>query len=239
MKTLAWLGLLGLVGMLAGCGSPPAKSNPPKRAPGAKAKPKASPPVESVTVTQPVEAEPTPRYGNVDEALSAFRSAVESSDRDAILRSEAWLVKQKEQAVAPLSHLLEGTDSSLEIRMAACRALGKTGPTATTTLLATLDSTEFPESLKLKAVESLSVVRPSSRQIVDRLVAIADGDDERMRQVAIQGLGRIGPPAKSSAELLVRLLNNTAESETIRGEAKKALKEVDPRRGLMGVAPKR
>lgn len=178
-------------------------------------------------------------YPNVPAAMEALREGLTSNNRDLVIKSEGWLTLQKEKAVPALAEIIKADGTSVEMRIAACRALGRVGPAATPVLFETLSADSASAQMKLKATESLSYVRPSSQPIVDRLVEILRGDDARMRQVALQGLGRIGPPAKSSAGVLLEILNSTAESETMRGEAKRALKEVDPRRGLMGVAPKK
>lgn len=178
-------------------------------------------------------------FPNVAAAMTTLHEGLTKNDRELVNKAEGWLTLQKEKAVPGLAEILKSDSTSPEMRIAACRALGRVGPAATPVLLETLGSDSASAQLKLKATETLSYVRPSSQAIVDQLLEILRGDDARMRQVALQGIGRIGPPAKAATNTLMDILNNTAESETIRGEAKRALKEVDPRRGLQGIAPKK
>jgi len=211
-----------------------AQTTAPKRSTtgGKSSVPKAPAAEPKIKVTQET-------FPNVPAAMEALREGLTTNNRDLVLKSEGWLALQKEKAVPALAEIIKADATTIEMRIAACRALGRVGPAATPVLFETLNTDAASAQLKLKATESLSYVRPSSQPIVDRLVEILRGDDARMRQVAVQGLARIGPPAKSSTGMLLEILNNKAESETMRGEAKRALKEVDPRRGLMGVAPKK
>lgn len=222
LTLVAWL-------MLPGFAQSPAPKRPANGVKGAGAKPAAEP---QNTVAPDA-------FPNVPAALEALRDGLLKSERQQVYKAEGWLALQKEKAVPALAEAVGDEGATIETRIAACRALGRVGPAAAPALFETIKSEKSSGQLKLKAVESLSYVRPSTREIVDGLVGILDDEDARMRQVAVQGLARIGPPAKSSADALLKILNDTAESETMRGEAKRALKEVDLRRGLMGIAPKK
>jgi hypothetical protein len=79
-------------------------------------------------------------------------------------------------------------------------------------------------------------VKPTSPAIVGRLRSLANEGDVRVRQVSLTGLARIGPDAKEVVPDLQKILNDPMADETLRGEAGKALKAIDPRKGLMGVA---
>jgi hypothetical protein len=63
-----------------------------------------------------------------------------------------------------------------------------------------------------------------------------DGSDASVQRQAIVALGRIGPAAKAEAvPALQAILNDLSASETLRGAARDALKQIDERRGLMGL----
>jgi len=90
-----------------------------------------------------------------------------------------------------------------------------------------------PLELRVKAIECLGRLKPTSKQIVEKVISLIDDKDYEQRKAAIGALASIGKPAAAAKDRLQAILNDTKEDETIRGLAKKALKEVDPRKGLM------
>jgi HEAT repeat protein len=90
-----------------------------------------------------------------------------------------------------------------------------------------------PKQLRLKAIESLGRVEPSSNEIVTKLLALVEEQDFDTRKAALSGLKDVGVPAQAAADKLQAILNDSNEDETIRSLAKAALKAVDPRTGLM------
>jgi HEAT repeat protein len=64
-------------------------------------------------------------------------------------------------------------------------------------------------------------------------MGLLDAEDERLRLEAILALGNIGPPARDiCGDRLIGILNDMDENETLRDAAKRALKNVNPRRQL-------
>jgi HEAT repeat protein len=168
-------------------------------------------------------------FATVEEAVEAMCRAAEERDSDARLRASGWLSTRGEAAVAALRAVLDDEQAGTASKIAACRALGRLGPPAVETLLAHLDSDD--PLVRLNALDQLPHIRPPSRQILDSLIAALDHSDPRMRQKAIRGLGLMGPTAKDAAPHLQQILN-AKEDETLRADAKDALKKVQPRRTL-------
>ena len=71
-----------------------------------------------------------------------------------------------------------------------------------------------------------------SKEIVEKVISLIDDKDFEHRKAAIGALASIGKPAAAAKDRLQDILNDMNEDETIRGLAKKALKAVDPRKGL-------
>jgi HEAT repeat protein len=90
-----------------------------------------------------------------------------------------------------------------------------------------------PKELRVKAIECLGRIKPTSKEIVDKVIGLIDDPDYEQRKAALGALASIGKPAAKAKDRLIEILNNAKEDETIRSLAKKALKEVDPRKGLM------
>ena len=76
-------------------------------------------------------------------------------------------------------------------------------------------------------------LKPSGKEIVAKVISLIDDPDFEQRKAAIGALASIGKPAGQAKDRLQAILNDTKEDETIHSLAKKALKEVDPRKGLM------
>lgn len=219
--------LLGVVG----CGEAPTPAPPPaapakvaRPAPQATPAPKKAPPVSAQA------------FPNAPAALDALVSAIKENNSGSVAQAEGWFKLQGAAASEPLKAIVRDSDAPLDRRLAACRALSQTGAPGGVILLECLDVQ--PDQMRSRVIESLSRVKPTSPEIVKQLRAIAvEQGDVRQRTLAMIGLGRIGPPAREVAPDLQKILNDTSLDEQLRGEAGKTLKLVDPRRGLMGVAP--
>ena len=235
--------VLALV-LLSGCGSSPpptaqvSAKKPSKKEARAETPPAPKPkPKPALTVAQDA-------FPDTKQAIAAVAAALQSSgdaendknEKAEVPKALAWLNMNKDTSVPQLADFLKRPDEELETQIATGWALGRMGPAATPTLLANVDHPI--RQVRMKVVESLSIITPPDANAIAKLIELLKSDDQPTRQVAIQGLARIGPPAKAAAESLVAILNNTSESEALRNDAKAALKKVDKRRGLMGVAEK-
>jgi len=220
----------------AGCGDattppPDAAARPAATKPAA---PKQSAKTSAKPATKPAAKVDPKAYADPPQALAALVAGIRNNDIAVVSNAEAWFGLQGEPAAKHLAAIVRNPESDLELRLIACRALARVNPHGGTELLECL--TLEPQQLKLRVIESLSRVKPSSSVIVAKLRELAMDGDVQSRRFALMGLARIGPPARGVAPDLQRILNDTAIDEQLRGEAGKALKAVDPRKGLMGVA---
>lgn len=234
MKKFAAISLLLL---LAACG--PANS---QKSPG-KSSVKHGQPKKSAAKTKsetaPVAPEPkkltvaADAYPGIPDAIAALLSAAESAQdgdkatHEERLRATAWLAQQKEAAVSPLAEKLADESVGLAGKIVICRTLGQVGPAAEGTLTEALESDEH--LVRINAAEQLAIIKPTSASIVKTLIDLLDHEDSRLRERAIKSLAFIGPPAKEAQPRLQAILNSDAD-ENLRGEARRALAKVNPRR---------
>ncbi|MEY4179715.1 MAG: hypothetical protein RLY70_3289 [Planctomycetota bacterium] len=237
----AWITLVGGVSIglssTLGCGEAPAPSANSSSRPSTTSKSPNPKPVAKTPAKPAAKpaAKVDPRaYADPPQALAALVTGIRNNDISVVANAEAWFGLQGEAAAKHLAGIVKNPESDLELRLIACRALARVNPHGGTELLECL-SLE-PDQLKLRVIESLSRVKPSSSAIVGKLRELANEGDVQSRRFALMGLARIGPPARAVAPDLQRILNDTSADEQLRGEAGKALKAVDPRKGLMGVA---
>jgi HEAT repeat protein len=215
--------------LIAGCGEMPVA---PQKTTSTKtsAKPQMLPPPPAV---------PADAYPSVAAALAEAEAAATSGqaeDQPKRVRVEQWLNMQGAKIEPELSAVVKDTGAGLESRVTACRVLARMGAAATPTLMeATSCETK---QVRLKAIESLGRIKPPTKEIVEKLIALLDEPDFEARKAALAGLGAIGPPAKAAVpsivEKLTALLNNLEEEDTIRTAAHAALKKIDARTKLAG-----
>jgi HEAT repeat protein len=124
---------------------------------------------------------------------------------------------------------VQETSNDLRYRLACLNVLGYVGPPATSAVIEATHS-ETPQ-IRAKAVDVLGGIHPSSLEIVTRLIELLDDEDSNLRRSAVGSLGRIGKPAQRAAPKLQEILNSDAD-ESLRGAAKTALKQIDPRIGF-------
>lgn len=229
--------------LLTGCGSDPApQPTAAKTQPGAKAggKTNAAKPAPKPAPTKPsppkIDVAPD-AFPGVKEAFDAILAGIKANDRQAVYKAEAWLNLKSDAAVGPLAEIAKNPSEDLERRLTAVRALGRIGGVASAPLL---ELTRVEQrQLRARALESLGLIKPPAPATLARMIELLPrGQDDEMRRTALEGLARIGSPAKDAVDELLEILNDKQENETIRSLAKKALKDIDPRRGLMGVAEK-
>ena len=202
-------------------GKKSAKHKPPVKAPAA-------------TVANAFPQVQQSDFASVDDALEKVVVLAMSGDSDVgakLLKIETWLEMQGPRIAPELAAKIKDPMADLAIRLTACRVLSKLGAVATPTLLEAMNGE--PRQLRLKATECLGRVKPADPQVVKKLIAFIDDSDLDQRKVSITALATIGPPAREAVPKLIALLNDPQEDETIRSIAKQALKEVDPRKGLM------
>lgn len=212
-----------LASALAGCGEMPVK---------AAKKPSKKKSVAAVDDRPKLPEVTHADFANLDAAFAEVETlATDPTGGQKLVRVERWLSLQGDKIAGDLAAKIKDPSAGLATRLTACRALSRLGPVATPTLMEAIGGE--PKQLRLKAIECLGRVEPSSDEIVARLLVLVDDQDFETRKTAINGLKDVGVTAKNSAEKLQSLLNDPQEDETIRSVAKAALKAVDPRTGLM------
>ncbi len=226
---MAICGLMMLV-LLPACSSPAgtasqktAKATTKKKAPVAQFKP--PPPEPKVEQNA---------FAGVDEALAAVPVLVNSSRDDKgmeLIKVEKWLAMQGDAIVPELTQKLQDSEGDLTIRVTVCRVLMKLGKAGVPPLLEA--TAAEPKQVRVKAIECLGRIKPPTPEIVDKVISLIDDADYDQRKAALGALASLGKPAAKAKDRLQEILNDTNEDETIRSLAKKALKDVDPRKGLM------
>jgi hypothetical protein len=211
-----------LIPLVSGCSSEPSAKtdNGSSKASRRSKKPR---------LRQPVIKVPQDAYSDLDAAINAALAAKEQADDKAAQRAEIWLKQQGSSSIPALATILHDTDAALPRRVTACRALAALGPLARADLLKAISSDQ--RLLRIAATERISLIRPTDKQTVERLVQLLDDQDQQWRKIAIQSLRRIGTSARQAIPKLDALANQAGD-EIIRAEALKALKAIDPRHTL-------
>jgi HEAT repeat protein len=216
--------LLGLLVLAAGCGEVPAAKRPTKKKP-TRATPVVDDRPKLPKVTQAEYASLEAAWADVEKVSG------DPAGGQKLVRIELWLNLQGDRIAPELEAKIKDPAAGLATRLTACRVLARLGPKAMPTLMEA--TAGEPKQLRLKAIECLGRIEPSSAEIVKKLLALVDDQDFATRKEALEGLADIGPPARQAADKLQSILNDANEDETIRSLAKAALKKVDPRTGLM------
>jgi HEAT repeat protein len=216
-----------------GCGEMPAAA---AKKP---AKKKAATTVAVRPVPQPPKVEQS-AFADVAAAMADVEKVSKLDPAEAnttLLRVETWLNMQGAKIAPELETLIKDKSAGLATRLTACRVLTRLGPVSVPTLLVAVD--DETQQLRLKAIECLGRVKPTSAEVVSRLVALSNSEDYEIRKGAFRALAVVGPPVKEHdsqlVEKLMNVLNDAKEDETIRSLAHDALKKIDPRKGLMGL----
>lgn len=230
MWTCLRLALVGLICLLVGCGSQASGKSVKKTTKKATAK---------KTVPAPAPLPPPPKveqnaFASVAEAMAKVEELVKDQDEKTgqeMLKIEIWLQMQGDKITPELTELLKNSAGPLPSRITACRVMMKLGPAKATSVLIEATASE-PKELRVKAIECLGRLKPTSKEIVEKVMSFIDDKEYDQRKAAIGALANIGKPAAAAKDRLQDILNDVKEDETIRSLAKKALKEVDPRKGL-------
>lgn len=222
MKPWIYAAVLALV---TGCevAQEPAASPAP---PPAKATSSSSP---RAPASQRAATPAPPDFGSNAAALQALKTAVEADDPKSVRHATLWLSQQGAAAVAPTDAEVQNEANPLNYRLACLNVLGFLGPPAAEAILDASGS-ETPR-VRVKAIEMLGNIKPAGEPIIDELIVMLDEPDSAVRRAAVQSLGRMGKAARRAAPKLQAILNSDAD-DSLRGAAKTALTQVDPRVGF-------
>jgi HEAT repeat protein len=218
-----------VVALVLGCGgSPPekkvAKTKGAKKAPAVKKEQPPPPP--------PPKVDPK-AFPSIPAALESLGQAAEAADQDGITKADQWLAMQGAAAVGPLGDVLKNESAPLPQRIAVSRTLISL-PGAKEPLLAALDSKE--KLVRANVIQSLGRIKPVDKQLVTKCMELARSDDEETQRYAVSALGKMGPAAKDAVPMVQDMLNDKKYNETVRAEARKTLKAIEPRKGLMTIS---
>ena len=175
---------------------------------------------------------PQDAYADMTAALNAAANAREKGNSEIQQRAEIWLQQQGTGILPALATILHDPQADLARRITACRVLAALGKAARGELLKAMTSKE--RLVKIAATERISLIQPADDETVQALVQLLDNEDSACRRIAIQSLRRIGTRARSAIPPL-QAIASESNDESIRGEALKALKEIDPRHTLSGL----
>ncbi len=177
----------------------------------------------------PVE-EPVPAdaYAGVPQAIEAMEKAIADEDQKERYRTYKWLAMQGGTAVPPLAELLKDDAVDLELKIAACQALGRVGAPAKSTLVEALSNDE--QFVRLNAIKELSKLKPQSEDVIRAIVAALANPDQRTRVEAVRALKSFGPRAKDLAEDRLVAIMRSDDDRALVDEIGKALKVINPGR---------
>jgi HEAT repeat protein len=217
---------VGIVSITLGCGAAPAKK--PVAAPEPKpaaVKPTATKSRPPVTPPAAVTAD---SFLNSAAAVEALVQAVSDSNSEEFARAQSWLVLQRASAIPAVANLMRDEAAPMFARTAACKILAQLGPEAAEPLLNA--SQDGRPRVQHVAIEHLGNVRPTSQQVITSLIELTQDTDNEIRLAAILGLEHVGPAASDAADVMLAILNNTSEPESLRSTAKECLLKVNPRK---------
>lgn len=223
--------LVALLCLLIGCGGPVESGKAVKKTSQKTATKKSA---ETLIPPPPPKVEQD-AYASIDAAMATVEELVKDQDEKTgqeLIKVETWLQMQGDKIAPQLAVKIKDASGPLPTRITACRVLMKLGPAAAAPVLLEATASE-PRELRVKAIECLGRLKPTSQEIVDKVISLIDDSDYEQRKAALGALASIGKPAGQAKDRLLAILNNTQEDETIRSLAKNALKAVDPRKGLM------
>lgn len=173
------------------------------------------------------------QFPDAAEALAALTDAYQRNQARDVKEIEEWLRNNGDLSITELSRAAKSEETPIERRITACRALAKLGNDSIPVLM---ELTEHSiDQLRYRAAESLSFMSPSSQRLVEALEQLLQREDVRLRSYAVRGLGNAEGLAKHVVPDLTKILNDYSQNDSLRNEAKAALKKIDPRRGLMGL----
>lgn len=210
--------------LLCGCGDIP------------QAETETSKPVASAAPVVERQRPPAPQFNASDfsdiaAALAALGQAAEAGDQTGITKADMWLAHQGAAAVPACSEVLQNGTSDAQ-RVAVTRVLVQLPGGKQALLAATKVDSKI---VRINVLQSLTRIQPVDQEVVAACIKAIEEDEPEVQRHAIVALGKLGPQAKDAVPLIQKILNDQSYNDTVRGAARKTLKEIDPRKGLMGL----
>jgi HEAT repeat protein len=236
MKCVSALALIACL-LLSGCGEMPSEAD--ALAAEAAARAAAERAAEAAKWKPPeVETGPPVRkdFADVDDAWAVLSEAAAKEHTDQIWAVINWLVPQGEPVKVRMVAIMNDPSAGVADRLAACMVLGEMGNAARDELLAAAVSSDL-FNVRMRATETLGELTPATPETVNALIKKLDEEkDDRVLRHVVRALGEIGEPAKAAAGKLNAMRDDVAaRDDTLRNEAHRALKKVDPRRDFTGL----
>lgn len=223
------LSLAAVLPLVVGCGGTPPKKTSSNTS---SSKPKPKPPEPK----KPVDPNAFP---SVDAAIAAIEKGHEEKDQKLGDLARDWLVSKGAAIEPQMTAQLKNKDAHLAIRLQACYIIAQMGSTGAAPLLAMTTPETEPGQLRQQAINCMAMIKPTNKQVIDRLVELSSDKDPKARTAALTGIKRIGPPVKDAhpeiVQKLMDMLNSQTEDDAFRNLAKLALKSVEPRHGFSGM----
>ena len=161
------------------------------------------------------------------EALVTARAEKKLDDQE---QAAGWLFKKGAEAFEYCALIGRDTQQATPSRVAACNVLAEFGQQAIPVLLELTRDSE--QQVVMSAVERVSLVKPPTKEIVDRYIELLDSNDWKIQLVTAQATRRLGVQGGRTADQLEVILQDDKNHQLLRDAARKALRSVDPRRTL-------
>jgi HEAT repeat protein len=236
MKCVSAIALIACL-LLSGCGEMPSESDALDAE--AEARAAAARAAEAAKWKPPeVESGPPPRtdFTDVDDAWAVLSEAAAKENTDQIWAVIKWLVPQGEPVKVRMVGIMNDASADVADRLAACMVLGEMGNAAHDEILQAAVSSDL-FNVRMRATETLGKLTPATPETINALIKKLDEEkDDRVLRHVVRALGEIGEPAQAAAGKLNAMRDDvSARDDTLRNEAHRALKKVDPRRDFTGL----
>lgn len=219
--TSLWLVICTMIGvcLTTGCSDPAprvVKQLPKKRVVG-----------QDARVDKTVDAASFESTEAAFEALVTARAEKKLDDQE---QAVGWLFKKGAEAFQYCEAICRDTQQATPSRVAACNVLAEFGQQAIPVLLELTRDSE--QQVVMSAVERVSLVKPPTKEIVDRYIELLDSEDWKIQLVTAQATRRLGVQGGRAADQLEVILQDDKNHQLLRDAARKALRSVNPRRTL-------
>lgn len=205
--------------VLGGCADPAppvAKKLPKKRVVG-----------QDARVDKTVEAA---SFENTEAAFAALVQARADKKLEEQEKAVGWLFKKGNEAFEHCEAVSRDTAQAVPSRVAACTVLAEFGQRAIPVLIELTRDAE--QQVVMSAVERVSLIKPPTKEIVDRYIELLGNDDWKIQLVTAQASRRLGIQGGRTGDQLESILQDDKNHQILRDAARKALRSVDPRRTL-------
>ena len=169
-------------------------------------------------------------FESTEAAFAALVTARAERKLDDQEQAVGWLFKKGAAAFEYCASIGRDTQQPTSSRVAACNVLAEFGQQAIPVLLELTRDSE--QQIVMSAVERVSLIKPPTKEIVDRYIELLDSDDWKIQLITAQATRRLGVQGGRTADQLEVILQDDKKHQLLRDAARKALRSVEPRRTL-------